>query len=247
MFSVLRQLPRPPVNDVQIWTAHLESLSQTEMTDLVASLDSMERARAARFHFEPDRKHYIASRGLLRYLIGDALGKPAAALTFEYGEHGKPALATTLSRERVLHFNLSHSAGWAMFALAWNREIGIDLESTARLRRDNNDLTGLASKVLSTRELSIWHALPDKATREAAFLRAWTRKEAFAKATGRGLFDALGSIDVALDAAAPQSSLKLRSPGPEGEKHRSFVLHDLPAPDGFVAAIAIAQTPEEDQ
>lgn len=240
MFPALRQLPHPPVSDVQIWTAHLDSLSFAEITDLEASLDSMERARAARFHFEPDRKHYIASRGLLRHLISNALGKPAEAIAFEYGARGKPALASAFSTDRTLHFNLSHSGGWGMFALTWDSEVGIDLESASRLGRDGNDLNGLARKVLSTRELTIWQALPDMATREAAFLRAWTRKEAFAKATGRGLFDTLGSIDVCLDAADPQPSLSLTL---EGDKHRCFVLFDLSAPEGFAAAFAIARTP----
>lgn len=246
-FSALRRSPQSPVSDIQIWTARLDSLSLAEMKELEASLDSTERARAARFHFEPDRKQYIASRGLLRHLISNVLEKPTESLAFEYGAQGKPALTSAFSSERTLHFNVSHSAGWAMFALAWDREIGIDLESASRLTRSGNDLSRLASKVLSARELSVWQALPDPAIRGAAFLRAWTRKEAFAKATGRGLFDTLGSIEVALDAAAPQSSLTLRLPESQGAKDHSFVLYDLVAPEGFVAALAIAQTPEEDR
>jgi 4'-phosphopantetheinyl transferase len=77
--------------------------------------------------------------------------------------------------------------------------------------------------------------------REAAFLRAWTRKEAYAKAKGQGLFEELTRIEVALDAAAPKSSLTLRSSTTEGEIMRHWVLHDLSAPDGFAAALAVAQ------
>jgi 4'-phosphopantetheinyl transferase len=102
-------------------------------------------------------------------------------------------------------------------------------------------LTGLAARVLSARELVIWQALPDTAARETAFLRAWTRKEAYAKATGQGLFDTLTCIEVALDAVAPKSSLTLRSSTKEGEITRHWVLHDLSAPDGFAAALAVAQ------
>ena len=241
MFSALLQSPHTPVSGVQIWTAQLESLSAGEIVELSASLDSAERARAARFHFGRDRRNYIASRGLLRRLLGAALDRPASAVVFEYGAHGKPALAAAFSRDLILHFNLSHSASWVMFALAWDREIGIDLESATRLKRDVNGLTGLAARVLSARELVIWHALPDTAAREAAFLRAWTRKEAYAKATGQGLFDTLTCIEVALDAVAPKSSLILHSSTKEGEIARHWVLHDLSAPDGFAAALAVAQ------
>src|SRR5205823_13129844 len=132
MFSALLQSSHTPVSGVQIWTAHLDSLSSAEIDELKASLDSAECARSARFHFESDRRHYIASRGLLRHLLGAALETPASKLIFEYGAHGKPALVAAFSWDRMLRFNLSHSAGWAMFALAWDREVGIDLESATR-------------------------------------------------------------------------------------------------------------------
>ena len=241
MSSYLLQSVDTPVAGVQIWTAHLEALSSAELGELNALLDAGERARAARFHFEHDRRHFVGSHGLLRRLLSAALDKPAAALVFEHGAHGKPAISSSaFAQKRTLRFNLSHSAGWAMFALAWDCEVGIDLESSIRLKRDADGLAGLAARVLSARELTIWQALPETA-RDAAFLRAWTRKEAYAKATGRGLLEELIRTDVALDAAAPKSSLTLRSPQ-EGDVTRDWVLHDLPAPDGFAAALAVEQT-----
>ena len=245
MFSALLQSPPTPVAAIQIWTAQLDSLSSAEIDELEASLDSAERARAARFHFEPDRRHYVASRGLLRRLLGAALDMPVSRVAFEYGVHGKPAIAAEFSRDRPLRFNLSHSAGWAMFALAWDREVGIDLESAARLTRTVDGLTALATRVLSPRELAIWRALPDAAAREAAFLRAWTRKEAYAKATGQGLFDTLTCIEVALDAGAPKSSLTLHSSTKEGEISPRWVVYDLSAPDRFAAALAVDEKPEQ--
>jgi 4'-phosphopantetheinyl transferase len=245
MSSLLLQPVDVPVSDVQIWRAQLESLSPEEIVELTLSLDSAERARAAQFHFERDRRHYVASRGLLRRLLGPLLETPASALGFEYGAQGKPAIAPAFLQSRTLCFNLSHSGGWAMFALAWDREVGIDLEGAARLNRDVTGLSELAARVLSSRELAIWKALPDAAAREAAFLRAWTRKEAYVKAMGKGLFNALGNIEVALDAAAPKSSLKLRSSTQEGEITRHWVLHDLSAPDGFAAALAVEERLEQ--
>ena len=130
-----------------------------------------------------------------------------------------------------------------MFALAWDREVGIDLECGSRLERDDNSLSELAARILSSRELAIWRALPDDAQRRAAFLRAWTRKEAYAKATGQGVFDELNRVEVALDAAAPKPALTLRAASPEG-RTRDWTIHDLSAPDGFAAALAIEQEPQ---
>ena len=238
MSSWLVQSTDPPVSGVQLWTAHLEALSPADLEELTALLDAAERARAARFHFERDRRHYVAARGLLRRLLGAALDQPASALVFEYGAHGKPALAPAFMRDRTLSFNLSHSAGWAMFALAWDREVGIDLESLARLKRDGDGLAGLAARVLSARELPIWQALPNVA-REPAFLRAWTRKEAYAKATGHGLLD-----ELILHSTSPWTQLLRNRPSPfapnrKARSPRDWILHDLTAPDGFAAAIAV--------
>jgi 4'-phosphopantetheinyl transferase len=239
MSSLHLQSIDSPVSGVQIWTAHLEALSPAELGELNVLLDAGELARAARFHFEHDRRHYVASHGLLRQLLSAAFEMPASALAFDYGAHGKPAISPALLRDRALRFNLSHSAGWAMFALAWDCEVGIDLESAARLSRGVDGLAGLAVRVLSARELTIWQALPETA-REAAFLRAWTRKEAYAKATGQGLREELIRADVALDAAAPKPSLTLRSSN-AGDVMRDWILHDLPGPDGFAAALAVEQ------
>ena len=240
MVSVLSLLSNPPEDGVQIWTSHLEKLSPVELSEIGASLDAGEQARASRFHFERDRQLYVASRGLLRRLLGDALDQPASAVLLTYGEHGKPALGAGTGGNRTLHFNISHSAGWAMFALAWDREVGIDLESAARLKGDANNLAGLAARVLSARELTIWQALPEGDKREAAFLRAWTRKEAFAKAVGGGLFEHLVRTDVALDAKTPTPSLVLQS-SESGQAPRTWTLHDIKAPDGFFAALALEQ------
>jgi 4'-phosphopantetheinyl transferase len=243
MPSVLLPSPDSPVSGVQLWTAHLDALSLEELAELNALLDAGEHARAARFHFDRDRRHYVAARGFLRRLLSAAFDKPASALVFDYGAHGKPGISPEFPSNRRLCFNLSHSAGWAMFALAWGCEVGIDLECAARLKRDVDGLAGLAARVLTASELAIWQTLPEPA-REDAFLRAWTRKEAYAKATGQGLLDELIHTDVALDAAAPKSSLTLRSPRRD-EIARDWVLHDLPAPDGFTAALAVEQKPQE--
>ena len=229
-----------PESGVRIWIAHLDSILPNDGRELIASLDSGERARVAQFRFERDRQHFLATRGILRHLLGAALDIPASALVFEYGPHGKPAIAGMHGDERTLRFNISHAAGSAIFALAWDRNLGIDLEASGHLVSDPQDLFDLAMCVLSTRELTIWRALPD-AARRPAFLRAWTRKEAYVKATGEGLFDRLQTIEVALDAAAPQPSLTIRSPSEKEKVGRDWTVHDLPTPDGFVAAVAVEQ------
>jgi 4'-phosphopantetheinyl transferase len=228
-----------PESGVQLWTAQLEPLSAADVVELTAPLDAAERARAARFSFERDRQHYLAARGLLRRLLGSALDRPAEGIVFEYGAKGKPAIAAAERDGRILRFNLSHSAGWVMFALAWDRNVGIDLEAAARLGSGDKDLNRLAASILSAREGTIWRAIPNAAARRVALLRAWTRKEAFVKATGEGVSDGFANVELILDAAAPKRSLTITQQA--GEPTRSWALHDLLAPEGLAAALAIEQ------
>src|SRR5215831_17462853 len=180
MFSTLVPITDVPLTGVNVWSAHLDSLSSAEIEELTLSLDDAELARAQRFHFEHDRRHYAISHGLIRHLLGEALNLPPRELAFQYGPHGKPRLTPESSTTRELHFNLSHSTAWAMFALSWEGELGIDLESASRLSDNATDLTAIALRVFSNREMAIWETLATPGERKAAFLRAWTRKEAYA-------------------------------------------------------------------
>jgi 4'-phosphopantetheinyl transferase len=239
----LLESPDSSFSGVRIWTAEVGSISEVEIDALGSHLDATERARASRFHFERDRKSYVATRGFLRSLLGATLREDPSKLVFEYGDHGKPVLATSRHSPAV-HFSVSHSTGYAIFAISNGPEVGIDLEAADRLNR-SKDLAQLAARILSSNELMIWDALPNEATRAAAFLRAWTRKEAYAKATGQGLTEETLRIEVALDAAAPTASLTVHSPTRESSVARTWVLYDLSPPKGFAAALAVEQERDE--
>jgi len=131
----------------------------------------------------------IAGRGLLRELLGRYLDRPAAALRFGRGAHGKPVLAGA-DAGAGLHFNLSHSGNQVLYAVAL-REVGVDLE---RL-----DLTVsyalLAERICTPREWAAFRTVPAELLREA-FFACWTRKEAIAKALGGGLASGLRTLDV---------------------------------------------------
>ncbi len=56
-------------DDVHVWRAMLnQPPSQTR--HLHQNLAADEKARAARFYFEKDRKHFIIARGVLRAILG---------------------------------------------------------------------------------------------------------------------------------------------------------------------------------
>ncbi len=212
---------------VHVWSTGLD-LTGDALATLAAVLSDEETARARRFHFERDRRHFTAARGFLRLLLGRYLDTAPADVCFGYGTRGKPFVA--MPSATGLRFNLSHSHGRALYAFAAGREVGIDVEAGARL---GDDWPGLVRRIFSVRERAELFSLP-AARQRAAFLNGWTRKEAFLKATGQGLVDGLQSIEVTLDPAGPAMLLA-------AEPARRWTLHDLRGDGGGDAAALVVE------
>jgi 4'-phosphopantetheinyl transferase len=147
------------------------------------SLSAPERARAARFVRDDDRRRWIAARAALRTLLAAYADVDPRALSFVEGLHGKPALADEDGRANELRFNLSHSGDLALIAVALDREVGVDVE----LPRRAVDHVAIARRVLTADEADRIEAIEDAEQRERAFLRAWVRWEAILKCRGIGI------------------------------------------------------------
>jgi 4'-phosphopantetheinyl transferase len=211
---------------VHVWRVPLAP-APAEVDALARTLDTDERQRAARFHFERDRRSFTVARGALRTLLGRYLDTPAPAIQFGYRDKGKPYL---ISPARNLQFNLSHSGSYALIALAWDRELGVDVE----LRRAIPDLVSLAQASFSPREFAEFCALP-LAHHTEAFFTCWSRKEAFIKATGEGVSQ-LADFDVTLRPGDPAEIRWIRD---EPAPYRWRLLA-LPAIDDHAAALVVA-------
>lgn len=165
---------------VHIWQTDL-NLPTELFTDLALTLSSDEQQRAERFYFERDKKKFIACRGLLRIVLSRYLDLAPDELEFTYSLQGKPELNNIAPKQRLC-FNVSHSQDVAVYAIALNRSVGIDLEY---LRHIPN-LEQLAERFFSKSESELINTVP-KQQQQEAFFRLWTIKEAYLKATGEGL------------------------------------------------------------
>jgi 4'-phosphopantetheinyl transferase len=162
-------------DEVHVWRASIDGLPH--LAQLEATLTDDERARANRFRFPRDRERYIAARGQLRALLSRYLNRPARDFRFTYTAYGKPALVSD-----ELRFNVSHSHQLALFAFAWQRDLGVDVEY---IKPDFGTMD-IAESTFSLHEFAALRALsPDQQT--DAFFNCWTRKEAYIKAIGEGL------------------------------------------------------------
>lgn len=188
---------------VHVWSASLDpSDSDLRRFERVLSLD--EREKAERYAFKNDRRRFVAGRGILRSILALYLGTEPADLVFEYGSHGKPRLTGGRHRER-LDFNLSRSKDRALYIFSLACDVGVDIE----YMRELGDREFFAEGVFSEREIAEYRFVPEEMKRKA-FFNGWTRKEAFAKALGKGLFFPFDSFDVTVAPGAPARLLGAR-------------------------------------
>ncbi|MFI7178693.1 4'-phosphopantetheinyl transferase family protein [Streptomyces spororaveus] len=217
--------PRPAGTAASVWV--LDTTADTvggyRVGEADAVLDAGEREKAGRLLLPGHRHRYVAAHLGLRVLLGAHLGLDPreVALVREDcpccgGPHGRPAVASG-----GLHFSLSHSGDLAYFAFA-AVPVGVDVEETPGAEAVTDVLHSLHPA--ETAELTAL-AAPE---RPGALARLWSRKEACLKATGTGL--AAGLAEPYVGSAA--------TPAPV----TGWILRDLPAPDGYAAALALAVT-----
>jgi 4'-phosphopantetheinyl transferase len=119
-----------------------------------------------------------AARRALREILAAYLGGAPEDFALTAGERGRPELAEAPPQ---LSFNLSHSGGLALVAVALG-PVGVDLERV----KPRRDLVRLATRWLPPADAAAIDAAPE-GDRDDAFYAAWTRHEARAKCTGAGL------------------------------------------------------------
>lgn len=190
-------------------------------------LVAAERERAGRFATPLLRHRFAAGRATLRRLLAERTGgHPASVALLEDGD-GKPRLA-----QGQLAFNLSHAGRHALLAIGpAELELGVDIEE----ERAVLDLEALAPMCLSAAERAEFADMTDDATRRAAFLRLWVRKEACLKALGTGL--RIEPTEFPVGFAAPASDWPVRI------RRTDLRVTDLDVGlSGLAAAIAVVGT-----
>jgi len=161
-------------------------------------LDAAEQIRAGQYTNALPRHRYVEARGLLRWVLARYLNQLPATINIQTAEHGKPYLADCPEWT----FNLSHTGDTLVIAVAQACRVGIDIE----LCKPRDSLPRLVTKCFSDSEAAYWHTLDD-GDKTAAFYRIWTAKEAFVKATGRGI--ALGLNQCVTDPCHPDQFARL--------------------------------------
>lgn len=198
-------------------------VSPEELERLSGTLDSEELERARGLP-ETTRREFVATRAILRTLLGERLEVPAADVKLRKSENGKPSVSGDVL------FNVAHSKGLAVFAFTHNLEVGVDIE----LLRPLADLGGVVELTLAPSEAAGLQSVPAE-DRAAAFFACWTRKEAYLKASGNGL-GSPRDVAVTLQPGAPERLVSVQ--GAPAEPERWELKSFEPGP-GYVGAVAV--------
>jgi len=176
--------------EVHVWEVDPTAIREPQrLVRYAAWLSEDELARQGRFLFERHQHAFLIARALVRGTLSRyAPAIRPAQWRFLIGEFGRPEIDLRSAPELQpgLRFNLSHTDGRAVIALA-RGEIGVDVEARGR----RGDLRGIARHFFAKPEVEALCDLQGPALAER-FFDTWTLKEAYMKARGIGISLGLG-------------------------------------------------------
>lgn len=188
-------LPRSsdlPASEVRVFVADARAFGgdADRLARSLAWMGADERARFNRFRHHEDQVMFALGRFMARTLVGGALGIEPQAWAWREGPHGRPEIDVPGAD---VHFNLSHSAGLVVCALARGRAVGVDVENLARRAPE----WALVERYCSPAEADDIRSHGDRW--RDRFITYWTLKEAYLKARGLGISVPLADISFVVD------------------------------------------------
>jgi len=219
---------------IQVKWLKLSSYSG-EVARLKTYLTCDEIERAYKYKFDIDRTRFIVGRALLRKMLGDILDYDPFQIKIESNNYRKLFLSNV--EQQHLHFNLSHSEDYIIYAFCFNDDVGIDIE---KIDPTINHLE-IANNYFSADEIAYLKNSSDQNRGVERFFRIWTRKEALLKAMGIGLLLDLKKINVTTD-SIDLSKMKIKLPS---DILKYWTINDLFIHNQFKVAVAYSGAPRQ--
>lgn len=219
MSTVVPELSR---NRVHLWTSALFVEWQAPDAGI---LSAAEKERAGRFRRRSDAERYISARLILRMILAGYTGFGPGEVGIGISPEGKPHLEP----EQGLSFSISYSGDIFLCAVTSGGEVGVDVQVHAGIDQGSEN----AELFMSENEAGAFISLSGR-DRERFFFDSWARREAVAKACGKGLKEAPRSISIEPSvrpgghwtALAPSSAIR-------------WNVFDIPVMEGYSAAAAV--------
>ncbi|MFL5066152.1 MAG: 4'-phosphopantetheinyl transferase family protein, partial [Xanthobacteraceae bacterium] len=149
---------------VDIWLTHLSGIGDDLLRRYEQLMSESEHARWRRFLVAHAQLQHLVARALIRTTLSRYFDVPPQSWQFAANRYGRPHV-TEPRQFRHVRFNLSHTGGLVVCAVAKARAIGIDVEN---IRRES-ELADLAARVFSPVELSSFLQSAPQTQREIFF------------------------------------------------------------------------------
>jgi 4'-phosphopantetheinyl transferase len=214
-------------NAVHLWRAALD-VTNAQLESFLGMLGKAETERAERFKNETDLKRYLVCHGILRSILGRYLKLPPHRVEYSYGYDGKPRARS--HNGGLISFNMSHSRGMALFAIAGGPMVGVDLEFIQPV----DGLKDITTRFFAADEISILLGSNNE-IREEVFYRHWTLKEAYIKALGEGMQCPLDKFSVL---PCLQGNSECARIVDRGGGHGEWTLRTVIPGPGYIGALA---------
>ena len=170
---------------MKFYQYNIRVLSDESYIRYYSLMSEEKKRRVDRFRFEDDKKRTVVGEMLARRAISEWCGVPKESIVFETTAHGKP-----YAKDLNVEFNIGHSADMVV-CIVDDNPVGVDIEKIRPV-----DLN-TAKRIFSEEEIRyIFGCIPDvedynhylNDTVLQRFFELWTKKEAYGKLVGTGLF-----------------------------------------------------------
>lgn len=213
-------------HQVHVWQVNLKTLFFYPK-ELLKTLSPDELDRANQFKFQKDRECFIIRHYQLRFILSKYCNCQSHELMFRYNSYRKPFISTP--QFKTIKFSMSYSGDLMMAGICRENDIGIDIEMV----REMHESESIAVENFSLQELKYLIGTTDITD---AFFKIWTRKEAFVKAMGKGLYYPLKSFCVEANFSGVYEPLIIFD---DPKESKLWKTSELNTSTGYIASLAI--------
>ena len=172
--------------EIHIWSATIDERYEKLLANSYLSVN--ENRNAKKFSYDIDNFLFSIRHNLLRIILGEYLNCHPSKLKFNSNHYQKPHITHPKTN---IQFNISACANRFVAVFCQRHSIGIDIE----LIRKIDDIKQMTSDYFTSNEI-VWVFSHNTLMLETAFFNIWSKKEALAKAIGKGLSIGINQFDI---------------------------------------------------
>jgi 4'-phosphopantetheinyl transferase len=172
--------------EIHIWSATIDERYEKLLANSYLSVN--ENRNAKKFSYDIDSFLFTVRHNLLRIILGEYLSCHPSKPKFNSNHYQKPHITHPKTN---IQFNISACSNRFVAVFCQRHSIGIDIE----LIRKIDDIKQLTSDYFTSNETE-WVFSHHELLLETAFFNIWSKKEALAKAIGKGLSIGINHFDM---------------------------------------------------